>query len=114
MPRHEQMPTVEVTNEADRVCIAVTGELDAESAPGLGYRLDGLLAPAWPDAILDLAELDFMDSSGLSLLINLSRRMTDNHATLSLRNVSPSVRRVFEVTGVGARFQGDVEDLAPQ
>jgi anti-anti-sigma factor len=109
MPDQPKTPQAEITVHGDHLRIAISGDLDAVSSPVLGRKLDDALSPSWPDAVLDLQHVDFLDSSGLGLLINLSRRMSDSGASLRLCNVPGPVRRIFELTGVGSRFQGALE-----
>jgi anti-sigma B factor antagonist len=104
-----RIPEIEVSHEGSTVCISISGDVDADTAPALGLRINDVIAPAWPDVVLDLDQLAFLDSSGLGLLIQLSKRMSDKRAHLSLRNVPAPVRRLLEVTRIDDRFKGDLD-----
>jgi anti-anti-sigma factor len=59
-----------------------------------------------PDgAVLDLAEVEFIDSSGLSALLVAAETLTG----FSVVNPSPAVRRMLELTGTGRVLLGDAE-----
>jgi anti-sigma B factor antagonist len=73
----------------------LAGEIDLSNAGELrrlGEEQDG-------DLILEMADLDFMDSTGLRGLIELARGLEPDRQ-LILRDPSPAVDRLFEVTGV--------------
>lgn len=74
------------------------GELDMASAE----TLDGALRPVVDTQghiVLDLADLTFIDSSGIRALVDLSRQM-NGAAPLVLTKVSPSVKRVLDIVGI--------------
>ncbi len=100
------MPTRLLISESGPNCVALSGEIDAGSAPDLSSRLDGLLA-ADNDIRVDLADVTFIDSSGLRVLIELQRRASAAERRLLLRAPSKSVTRLLEVTGLAGHF--DVE-----
>ncbi len=55
-----------------------------------------------PRIVLDLGELEFMDASGVRLLLHLSARSEANGDRLRIiPSRSPQVRRVLELTGAG-------------
>ena len=81
------------------VVLALEGELDLSSAPELRRQLREIEA-AHPDWILiDLSRLTFMDSSGLTVVIQANQSAELNGHRLSFRSASPQVRRLFELTG---------------
>jgi anti-anti-sigma factor len=85
-----------------RQCRELGGELDLASAPQvardlLGFALDTLSSTV----ILDCSDLTFIDSSGLDMLVQLSRL---SEKRIELVNVPPGPRRVFEVTGLCEMF----------
>jgi stage II sporulation protein AA (anti-sigma F factor antagonist) len=70
----------------NRILVAVNGDLDLTTAPPLREALDGLL-DRYPDKSLamDLTDVDFVDSSGLGVILGRYRRM--NGRILSLTGV---------------------------
>jgi anti-anti-sigma factor len=77
----------------------LTGELDIYTAPTL-ERTVAEAAGESDQLILDLAQLEFMDSSGLKLLIRLARAHAGG---VELRNPQPPVKRALWMTGFGDR-----------
>jgi anti-sigma B factor antagonist len=83
----------------DRVAlVAVAGEVDLATAPKLRSVLLGALEPDVPDLIVDLTEVTLVDSTGLSALVACWHRAGELGGTVGLAGVSPSVRKVFELT----------------
>jgi anti-sigma B factor antagonist len=84
--------------------IGVSGELDLASSPTLEQRLDEVFASDASLVILDLRELDFMDSTGLSVLIKAHQAAEEAGRRLCLVKGPPQVQRLLSLTGVGERL----------
>lgn len=86
---------------------SVRGEIDAGTCPDLDAALADLPdVPDVPDGIfeLDLAEVTFIDSSGLRVLTTLVQRMHNTSGTVVIRNPSRPVARIVELTGLSSMF----------
>jgi anti-anti-sigma factor len=79
--------------------LVLHGELDIATAPELVEMLHRLRRQNHA-VELDLAEVTFMDSTGLTTLIDAHVAAQNNGWTFSVRRASPAVRRVFELAGV--------------
>ena len=95
---------VEVRSEAGAPLLSVHGELDLASSPVLEEELERAreLRPAL--IIIDLRELDFMDSTGLSILIRAHQDAEEAGHRLAIVNGSRQVRRLLSLTGVADRL----------
>jgi anti-anti-sigma factor len=91
--------------DGERV-IRLRGELDIESAPDL-ERVLLRSRPAGQRVVLDLAELKFMDSTGLRVLLRARAAADEGRWQISMRNVPPTIRRLFDMTGVGAALPAE-------
>ena len=80
----------------------VAGEVDLAVAATL---LDAILVAGLSgqarDLVVDLAEVTFLDSTGIAVLVQASRRLADMQVHLRLANPSPFVARVMDISGVG-------------
>jgi anti-anti-sigma factor len=85
----------------------ISGELDIESVGRLNDLVDDFLTRPVTDLRFDLSDLEFMDSSGLGLLL----RLTNQFGPARVRGARPLIRRVIEVSGLTEVLQ--VEDGAP-
>lgn len=87
-------------DEGDTLGLKLQGELDMASAPGLGRTLSTALDAGPSVLTLDLAELTFLDSTGLRVLITACRRAGTQGCTFVIRSPSRSVLRTLQLTGV--------------
>lgn len=81
--------------EVEGRTIRVGGELDLSTVPVLEGHLGGVLDGAG-DVVLDVADLDFIDSSGVRVLLSLARRIQDR-GRLVIVNPPAQVRRVLDL-----------------
>jgi anti-anti-sigma factor len=104
----EQEPLVLAAHtEGDDLVIALVGELDPHTAPLLEHEIaDGLADEVSPRrVILDVAELGFMDSSGLRVIIRAHQELEARGAQLVLRSPSETVLRLLEITDLRNHLQ---------
>jgi anti-anti-sigma factor len=85
--------------------IKLCGELDIASAPHVREQLLAVLdRHRKPRLILDLSELEFMDSSGTAVLVNTERRARLLGCTLALASPQAAVSRVLRISGLDQHF----------
>ncbi len=84
--------------------ISVGGELDLASSPALEEELDRVVASGAQLVIVDLRELEFMDSTGLSVLVRAHQRAEEQGKRFGLVNGSQQVQRLLTLTGVADRL----------
>jgi anti-sigma B factor antagonist len=80
--------------------LALRGELDANSAPELQTQLDELIDHHAQIVIVDLADVTFLDSSGLRTLVHGARALEDQGGRLLVENASAAAKRILELTGL--------------
>lgn len=80
--------------------VTVTGEVDAETAPDLAAALRPLVAGPSPSVVVNMAEVSFMDSSGLRTLVHAAHDAKEQGGSVVLVAVSGAVSRLLEVTGL--------------
>ena len=90
--------------EGDRAVIAIKGELDAYTAPGVEEQIANLVGRGINNIVLDLSETGFLDSSGLRAILTAHRRLSSEEGSLALRNPSEPVTRLLEITGLTDQF----------
>jgi N-acetylglucosaminyldiphosphoundecaprenol N-acetyl-beta-D-mannosaminyltransferase len=78
-----------------RLVLRLAGELDSEAAPELRRRFDQLEVDG--DAVLDLTDLTFIDSSGLGCLFRLQQRVADTGGLLEAHGAQPPVRQAMQM-----------------
>lgn len=91
-------------NDDRGTVIELAGELDLESAPELERQLREVERAGPGRVLIDLGDLEFMDSTGVAVIIRAGRAARENGHRLSLRPGPPQVQRLFELTGMLQRF----------
>lgn len=76
--------------------VVLAGELDISNAATLEATVTSITADRPRRLIFDLSDLSFMDSAGIAVLIGAAAKIDE----ITLRNPSPVVRRVVELTGL--------------
>lgn len=83
----------------------VRGELDMDTAPELERRLDEALAERDAAILLDLSDCEFIDSTGIALIVRAWQRLDEDGGRrgrrLAICCVNHQVRRLLDVTGIG-------------
>lgn len=92
--------TVQVTDSGGWAIARVTGDLDVASAPRLREQLVGLVTGGQPNLVLDLDGVDFLDSTGLGVIVGVLKRTRSHGGDLRLVCTRASIRRVFEITAL--------------
>ncbi len=90
-------------DERTRVLTA-SGEVHVSTAPDLAEQLNAALADGRTRIVLDFSGVEFIDSTGLSVLLNALRRLSRIDGALALVCTNPTVLRLFEITRLDATF----------
>jgi anti-anti-sigma factor len=89
--------TVEIAFDGDGVAtVTLVGEIDMSNVDALADQLEPAVEKAPPQIVFDMGALEFMDSSGIALLLRTAARVPD----IRLRNPTAIVRRLITSTGL--------------
>jgi anti-anti-sigma factor len=91
---------IQCERDGDRVVIALAGELDMHSSGRVADELHSAEATDADRIVLDLSRLEFMDSSGLRVIVHADARSRCNGDRLELIRGPAAVQRVFELTAL--------------
>jgi anti-sigma B factor antagonist len=80
--------------------LTVRGEVDLASAPKLAAALGDLIDRGHTRLAVDLSAVEFIDSSGLGVLVGSLKRLREEGGDLVLCGASPPVLRIIELTGL--------------
>ena len=87
--------------DSGRLTIFLAGELDHHEARKTILTIDELLDEYMPrECVLDLSGLSFMDSSGIAIIIRVSRRMKTLGGKAWIENPSKQSQRVIDASGI--------------
>jgi anti-sigma B factor antagonist len=95
-------PGISLTVRAGRGCtvVQVNGALDLETTPDLRVCLQQAVLDGARHLVLDLADVRFVDSSGLGALVSVYKQLQPRSGRLCLVAVRPLVLRVLALTSV--------------
>jgi anti-sigma B factor antagonist len=96
--------TIEVKQEQDRIVLTLHGELDLLGAPRLQNEIESDTVGAADVVVLDLDEVQFIDSAGLRVVLAAHERTAERGQRLALTPGSPQVQRLFSIAGVSGRL----------
>jgi anti-sigma B factor antagonist len=97
--------TVEITDNGGQSVLALSGELDIDSVGKVRDKVQERLADDPPQSLsVDLADLTFIDSSGLGLLIEIRRLALASNVTFGMTNVPSGPARVIAIAGLTETF----------
>lgn len=100
--------------EAGAECVlTVRGDIDLASANDFETSLRTALDGSPSSITVDLAALTFIDSSGLRVLVSLSKEAQSRGATLGLRNIPRHAQRVLDITGLSEWFDAQANTDGP-
>ena|SRR5438876_943798 len=92
------------TGDGDTVRLSLRGELDIASAGRLEDALAEIEALTYQQLVIDLRGLDFMDSTGLRIILGADARARVAGRTVTVVRGSDAVTRLFRITGLDERL----------
>jgi anti-sigma B factor antagonist len=92
-------------SRAPYTVLSVKGEIDVYSAPRLRERLVELVSQGHRQIVVDLEGVDFLDSTGLGVLVGGLKRLRSHDGELSIVCNQSRILKVFEITGLTSVFR---------
>jgi len=98
--------TIEIRQEqhGDVRLLALSGRLDTETAADLELALQDLQADGASHFVIDLADIGYVSSAGLRVLLALAKQLDGGRGSLKLCALNEAVRQVFDVAGFSRMF----------
>jgi anti-sigma B factor antagonist len=84
---------------ADIVTLSLSGKLDTTSAKAFEQKILAHIESGDRRFIIDLAQLDYISSSGLRVLVAAAKRLANDNGKIVLCSLKDSVREVFNIVG---------------
>lgn len=95
---------IDVRREADRTVLSVHGELDLASAPLLQSEIESTVSDDRA-LVLDVEDLEFMDSTGLRVILAAHERSQERGQGFALTRGSQQVQRLLSITRAGEHLR---------
>jgi anti-sigma B factor antagonist len=96
---------VSVEGRGDATVLTLSGELDLAASPALERELGHVLAGPPAPLVVDLRQLEFIDSTGLSVLVRAHQRAEEQGRRFVLAGASAQVQRLLHLTGIAERLE---------
>ena len=90
--------TINELKEGNKLTIAISGRIDTITAPELEQVINSGLNGI-NELIFDLAELEYMSSAGLRVMLTAKKKMDTQGGKMTVRNVNETIMEIFEITG---------------
>lgn len=101
---------VRVSADGGDVTLHLVGDFDLTATENFRSCVEGVVDGNGGTVVVDLGDLAFIDSTGISALLVMRRRLQGQGRELRIANVSAGAARVFELTGLTGIFtDGDVD-----
>lgn len=98
------------TDDTGRSVVRVSGAIDVQSRGALLTAARAALETDAPGLVLDLGEVTFLDSTGIGALVELGHDAEDAQVGYALRDPSPRVIRILQMTGLGDAWPTEYTD----
>jgi anti-sigma B factor antagonist len=95
---------VRTAKDGDTHVISLCGELDLANAGTAETALNASLADDTSKVVIDMRELEFIDSTGIALLVAALGHNGDEDKVRFIPSPAPAVTRVLELTGLAERL----------
>ena len=95
---------IDVRDVGSHAVVDVKGEIDVYTAPKLREKLIELVSEGSHDVVVNLEGVDFIDSTGLGVLVGALKRLKTHDGTLSLVCTQDKILKIFKITGLTKVF----------
>jgi anti-sigma B factor antagonist len=95
---------LETDKRGDRSVVTLRGEIDVYTAPRLRQALIDLVEGGATQIVVDMSAVDFLDSTGLGVLVGGLKRVKSNDGELRLVVSQDRIMKIFDITGLAKVF----------
>jgi anti-sigma B factor antagonist len=95
---------LKVRRQGDHAVLEVAGEIDVYTAPKLREKLIELVNEGSYHLVVDLERVDFLDSTGLGVLVGGLKRVRNHDGSLALVCTQEKILKIFRITGLTRVF----------
>lgn len=96
--------TVSFNHIENNWVIVPKGEVDIYTSPQMKEVLMDSLKEKETDIIIDCSKLEYVDSTGLGVLISVLKNVRESENSITLINLKPNIRKLFDITGLDKVF----------
>ena len=96
---------IEVFKNKKHAVLSLSGEVDAYTSTHFRDIMLGVIEEGLYNIVIDMAMVEYIDSSGLGALVGGLKRITEKNGKIYIVSGSDQVKKVFEITGLGRVFE---------
>lgn len=96
--------TVNYDHEKNYWVVKPDGEVDIYTSPKMKEVLIDSLKEKDADILIDCNNLEYVDSTGLGVLISVLKRVRESGNNIIITNLKPNIRKLFDITGLDKVF----------
>ena len=97
--------TIPVVSQPEPSIVSLEGEIDLHESPNLRESLRPLIDRKIPRVYVDMAEVTYIDSSGLAVLIDAMQRVANYGGKFGLIAIRPAIRTILEIARLDQVFR---------
>lgn len=90
---------VKISNEGAKTLVVLNGRLDTTNVGQFQQDIQPLMEGENPEIEVDCTGMDYTSSQGLRMFLVLQKSVNSRKGTLTLKNMQPQVKEVFDITG---------------
>jgi anti-sigma B factor antagonist len=95
---------LETISRDDHAVLSLRGEIDVYTAPLLRQAILDLIDEGQLNVIVDMHEVDFLDSTGLGVLVEGLKRVKTRDGTFAIVATEDKILKIFDITGLNKAF----------
>jgi anti-sigma B factor antagonist len=95
---------LDISTQGDTSIVTLVGEIDVYTAPRLRQALIDLVSQGATDIVVDMDRVDFLDSTGLGVLVGGLKRVKSAEGDLRLVVTQDRIMKIFDITGLSKEF----------
>ena len=95
---------LETTTRGGASVLTLRGEIDVYTAPRLRQAIVDLVDAGTSHIVVDMEKVDFLDSTGLGVLVDGMKRVKSREGTLGIVATQDKILKIFDITGLNRAF----------
>lgn len=90
--------------KSDTLIIKPAGEVDIYTSPELKNKVLELIENNSANIIIDGENLEYIDSTGLGVLMSIYKKLRDRNLNFKITKLKPNIYKLFDITGLNKVF----------
>lgn len=95
---------IKFKSQDDTVKIKPIGEVDIYTSPELKSKIFELIEKEKTSIVIDGEDLEYIDSTGLGVLMSIYKKMNEKNLNFEIMNLKPNIYKLFDITGLNKVF----------